>query len=133
MKYYLLPFLFFCLLFTSCGEEKVVQVKEAIRPVRYTKVIKSGSASSNTFSGTSQSSKEAKLSFKVSGTLNKLNVKVGDRISRGQVIASLDAVDYSIERDQAVANLKNAETQIKAAETQRVTTKSTYQRLEKTI
>ena len=131
MKYRLLSLLFIGLLFSACEEEKVAEVKEAIRPVRFAKVIKSGSASKHTFSGTSQSSKEAKLSFKVAGTLNKINVKVGDKVSRGQVIASVDAIDYSIERDQVLASLKNAETQIKSAETQRVATKSAYQRVEK--
>ena len=131
MKY---PFLLLCLgiLFgTGCAEQETSPTVESIRPVRFAKVVKTGGVATNTFSGTSQSSKEAKLSFKVSGTLNRLSVKVGDKVRKGQVIASIDAVDYSIDYDRAVAQLKNAETQIKSAQTQRVTTKSTYERVEK--
>jgi len=128
----LFPFsLFFLLLFLSCDAEEKPVLKESIRPVRYAKVIKTNTLASNTFSGLSQSSKEAKLSFKVAGTLNSLKVKVGDQVRRGQVIASLDAIDYSIDYDRAVAQLKNAETQVKAAQTQRVSTKSAYERVEK--
>ena len=123
--------LFFISLFLSCGEEEKPMVAESVRPVRFAKIIKTNTSSSNTFSGISQSSKEAKLSFKVAGTVNSLRVKVGDQVRRGQVIATLDAIDYSIESDRAVAQLKNAETQVKAAKTQRVATKSTYERVEK--
>ncbi len=131
MKYSILPLFLLLFLLVACSEKEVAPVAEAIRPVRYAKVIKTGATATNTFSGTSQSSKQANLSFKVSGTINKLKVKVGDRVRRGQVLATLDAIDYSIEYDQAVANMKNAETQIKAAQTQKVTTKSIYDRVEK--
>ena len=131
MKYSRVLFMLFMAVLFSCGEQEKPPVKQSIRPVRYGKIIKTGSAASNTFSGIAQSSKEANLSFKVAGTINSLKVKVGDRIRRGQVIASLDAIDYSIEYDRAVAQLKNAETQIKSAETQRVTTKSSFDRIEK--
>ena len=43
----------------------------------------------------------------------------------------MDATDYNIQYEQAVANRKSAETQIKSAETNLITTKSTYERVEK--
>lgn len=131
MKKTNISILFCFLLLFSCGGNKADQVETVVRPVRFGKVIKSGSANSQTFSGTAQSSKEAKLSFKVAGTINSLNVKVGDRIRTGQVIAQLDAIDYSIQYEQAFAQLKSAETQIKSAEAQLVASKSTYERVEK--
>ncbi|MEM9920508.1 MAG: efflux RND transporter periplasmic adaptor subunit [Bacteroidota bacterium] len=131
MKYRCFTLLLCTLLLLSCGGKQAPPAEKIIRPIRHAKVIKTGSSASNTFSGVSQSSEEVKLSFKVSGTINRLKVKVGDKVRRGQIIASLDAIDYTIEYDQAVAQLKNAETQIKSAQTQRVTTKSTYERVEK--
>ncbi|MEO1515807.1 MAG: efflux RND transporter periplasmic adaptor subunit [Bacteroidota bacterium] len=131
MKYSVYASLVALLFLGSCGTEEAPEIKESIRPVRFAKVTKSLASSVNTFSGITQSSKEVNLSFKVSGTVNRLNVKVGDRVRKGQVIASLDAVDYSLEYDRALANEKNAETQIKSAQTQRVTTKSTFERIEK--
>ena len=118
------------IIMVSC-KEKVVEKKVVLRPVRYGKVIKSGSANSQVFSGTAQSSKSSNLSFKVAGTINSLMVKVGDKVRKGQLIARIDAIDYSVQYDQAVAQLKSAETQIKSAETQLVTTKSAYERVEK--
>lgn len=115
----------------ACGGEKKEQIEEIIRPVRYGTVQMQGAAESHAFSGTAQSSKHAKLSFKVAGTINSLQVKVGDKIRKGQAIASMDAIDYSVEYDQAVANLKNAQTGIKSAQSQLITTKSTYERVEK--
>lgn len=131
MKYTKIGFLLYFVFFMACSGKKVEKTESIVRPVRFGKVIKSGSAASQTFSGTAQSNKEAKISFKVAGTINSLRVKVGDRIRIGQVIAQLDAIDYSIQYEQAVAQFKSAETQIKSAESQLTATKSTYQRVEK--
>ncbi len=123
--------LFISLSFLQCKEKKILQAEPGLRPVRYGKVIKTGSAETQIFSGIAQSNKASHLSFKVAGTIADLKIKVGDRVRRGQLIARLDALDYSVQYDQAVAQLKSAETQIKSAETQLVTTRSTYERIEK--
>lgn len=130
MKFNIIFLLIVSAFLVSC-KEKVEEKKVVLRPVRYGKVIKTGSANSQIFSGTAQSSKSSKLSFKVAGTINNLAIKVGDKVRKGQLIARIDAIDYSVQYDQAVAQLKSAETQIKSAETQLVTTKSAYQRVEK--
>lgn len=122
--------LFLLIFLVACQEEKP-PAKESIRPVRAAKVIKTGIATTNTFSGITQSSKSTPLSFKVSGVLNKIYVQVGDEIRRGQNIARIDATDYSVSYDQAIANLRSAETQIASAETQLYTAKAAYQRIEK--
>lgn len=119
------------LLFTACTEKEAPPVVEAIRPVRYEKVIKTGMGSNTTFSGTCQSDKEAKMSFKVAGKINTLKVEVGDKVRRGEVIAIIDAVDYSITYDQAVDQLKGAKTKQESAKTQRIANKSNYERVEK--
>lgn len=130
MKYAHLLFLLTFFL-ASCGEEEATQTEEILRPVRYGKVVKTGTDEDQVFSGTAQSAKESKLSFKVAGTINKIFVKVGDRVKTGQLIAALDAIDYSVSFDQAVAQQKSAETQIKSAKAQLVSSKSTYERIEK--
>ena len=125
-------FLFtFSLILLSCGKKETTETEVPLRPVRYGKIIKSGGEASHTFSGTAQSSKEAKLSFKVNGTINNIPVKVGDRVRQGQVIATLDAIDYSVQYDQSVAQLKSSQTQIKSAEAQLISSKSTFERVEK--
>ncbi len=118
-------------LLISCGEKKKAVVVESIRPVKFGKVMMSGDALSETFSGSAQSSKESKMSFKVSGTLTKLNVKVGDMVRKGQLIAKVDQTDYSVQYQQSLANNKSSETQIKSAQSQLTNSKATYQRIEK--
>ena len=119
------------LLLFSCGGQKEVSTEEVLRPVRYGKVIRSGGVAGQSFSGIAQPSMEAKLSFKVSGTINQLPVKVGDVVRKGQLIASLDARDYTVQQEQANAQLKSAQTQVKSAQAQLLNSKSTYDRVEK--
>ncbi|MFT5386597.1 MAG: multidrug efflux system membrane fusion protein, partial [Saprospiraceae bacterium] len=106
-------------------------VVNTIRPVKYGTVVMSGDASSETFSGTAQSSKETKLSFKVGGAITTLNVKVGDLVGKGQLIAKIDQTDYAVQFEQSVASLKSVETQIQSAKTQLINSKATYKRVEK--
>ncbi len=129
IKFSFLALLF--LLIVACGQEEKAEIKQSIRPVKYSKVIMSGDALNERFSGTAQSSKESKLSFKVSGTIKRLNVNVGDVVRKEQVVARIDQTDYSIQYQQSVASLKGVETQIKSAETQMINSKATYQRIEK--
>ena len=59
--------------------------------------------------GAVQSSKDANLSFQTLGTVTHLNVKVGDKVSAGETLASLNDSD-------AVANLLQAKAQLASAE-----------------
>ncbi len=95
---------------------------EIIRPVRYEKVIMYGGEQTRTFSGVSKSGLETNLSFKVGGTLRRLNVEVGDQVRAGELIAVLDATDYNLQLDQT----KSASTQ---AEVRMQNARSTYDRI----
>ncbi|EAY23986.1 efflux RND transporter periplasmic adaptor subunit [Microscilla marina] len=105
----------------ACGSKKTTK-KEVIRPVRYQQVHKSGGKSSRTFSGVARASTETRLSFKVSGTIQVLNVKVGQQVKAGQLIASVDAADYVLQYEDAKASLRNVEAQRQNAQ-------SSYNRL----
>lgn len=128
---------FSILLLVSCGNKKQEQV-ENIRPVKYGKVQKQTGNSTHTFSGEVVAKNEIDLSFKVSGTLSKLNIRLGDRIRKGQLIATIDPSDYSIQSNQAIsqkegslANKQSAEANAKAAEAQLINAEATYQRVTK--
>jgi len=83
-----------------------------------------GGDQTRTFSGVSKAGVETNLSFKVGGTINRLNVKVGDQIRAGQLIAVLDATDYNLQLDQTKAAYTQAEVQMQNA-------RSTYDRISK--
>ncbi|HEY1428456.1 MAG TPA: HlyD family efflux transporter periplasmic adaptor subunit, partial [Candidatus Tumulicola sp.] len=59
---------------------------------------------------TSQAGAGAKLSFGVSGTIESIDVAIGDRIARGSVVARLDARAYALAagQSQAQANAQGA-------------------------
>lgn len=94
--------------FASC-EKDHQKPKDIIRPVRYTRVSSSSPIQQRTFSGVAKVGVESKLSFKVSGTINRIGVKVGDEIPRGGFIASVDDVDYELQLQTAQANLDRAQ------------------------
>jgi len=119
----LLPIMILSFLLCFCSGEKKKTV-EILRPVRYEKVIMYGGEQTRTFSGVSKSGLETNLSFRVGGTIRQLNVKVGDQIHSGQLIAVLDATDYNLQLDQTKAALTQSEVQMQNA-------KSTYDRISK--
>ncbi len=81
-----------------------------------------GGVQTRTFSGTAKSGTETKLSFKVSGNIQSLNVKVGQEVSRNNLIATLDDSDLQLQYEQNDAAVKNAGAQEKQA-------KSNYERV----
>jgi RND family efflux transporter MFP subunit len=94
----------------SCAGDKSPP-EPIIRPVRILQVFAQGGSRVRTFSGVAQAGVESKLSFKVPGTIRRLNVGVGDSVSVGQVIAELDPEDYSLKLQDADAALTQARAQ----------------------
>ncbi|MEO0732218.1 MAG: efflux RND transporter periplasmic adaptor subunit [Bacteroidota bacterium] len=120
------------LLFFGCGGGETPELAEdPLRPVRFQAIGYAGQAGQNTYSGVAQADQLSKLSFRVGGTIRRLNVKLGDRVRKGQLIATIDPADYSIQAEQANASTKGAVANLEAAETQLINARSTYQRIEK--
>jgi RND family efflux transporter MFP subunit len=98
----------------SCGKEE--QVREIIRPVRYSEVFSIGGNRMRTFTGVAKAGVESNISFRVAGTVQKLKVKVGDKVRAGQLLAELDPMDYQLQVEQAKAALAQAKAQSRNAE-----------------
>ena len=130
MKRLLLPALVLAL--SACGGEETVESTEvSLRPVRYQAISYAQGGAQHTYSGVAQADQLSKLSFRVGGTIRSMEVKLGDRVRRGQLIATIDPSDYSIQADQASASEKGAEANLQSAETQLINARSNYQRIEK--
>jgi len=110
------------LLFVACSDN--MEKKEPIRPVFYQKLSAENAVGKRSFAGVSQAENEAKLSFKVSGTLENIHYKLGRPVKKGSVLAHLNSVDYKINYEKALAAKKNAEIQLSNA-------KSNFARIEK--
>ncbi|MEL7530095.1 MAG: efflux RND transporter periplasmic adaptor subunit [Bacteroidota bacterium] len=111
-------------LFLAACQEEVSRKEAPIRPIKYTTLSQGQAVETATFTGITQSDKEATLSFKVGGVISKVSVKDGQKVREGQLIAALDSEDYSLQVEQARVQVKQAETSLNVA-------RSTYARVER--
>ncbi len=118
---------FFSILSISCNSsEKVESTVNTVRPVKYIKVGEQQLIGHQDYTGLAKAHKEASLSFKVGGTINSVHVKVGDRVSKGQVLVALDATDYNVNYSQSLANIRSTQAQIESAQAQMESAKANY-------
>jgi RND family efflux transporter MFP subunit len=80
-----------------------------LRPVRSERVTVAGGVRERSFSGVAEATTMWNGSFKVPGTVQFVNVVVGQAVAQGDVIAELDAYDYELEVQRAEAALRQAE------------------------
>lgn len=114
-----------CLL-TSCSEQEKKELKAPLRQVR-TMVVNTGSGVTQTsFSGRLHAIEETSLSFKVSGTIQKIFVKVGDTVKKGEVLARLDPSTYALEAQQSRASLAEATSELRNAQSEYERVKKLY-------
>lgn len=108
------------LFLAACGAEEAAEAP-LVRPVKAIKVGDLGQVTGRSFPGRAQATQEANLSFRVSGPLIALPVKVGDEVKKDQVLARIDPRDYQ-------TNLRNVEGQLDRAKAALARAESEYQR-----
>lgn len=100
-------------LLVSCGQKNETQL--SVEPVKVKEMIvgEGGSMASASgdlgYSGTVEEENGAVLSFTMGGTIKQLRVKVGDHVSRGQLIASVDPTSVKNSFDMAHSTRLQAE------------------------
>ena len=109
-----LAILFCLLLAVGCAEE--APREEVLRPVRTATAHARGGSRQRTFSGTARAGQETELSFRVSGRVERVSVKVGDAVRAGQLLARLEQADFQIDVRQAEAGLSQAQAVQRRAE-----------------
>ncbi len=67
--------------------------------------------------GNITAAQEVTLNFQQSGTVQKVNVKVGDQVKAGQVLAELDTADLQLQLQNAQVSLKLAQDKLAQAQT----------------
>lgn len=103
-------------LLSACREE--TQKAEEIRPVRSVVVQSAAVAASASYSGDVHARYESKLGFRVAGKLFARLVDVGARVSKGQVLARVDATDLELNATAAQAALTSAESDLQQAQSE---------------
>lgn len=89
---------------------------EIVRPVRTVTLKGSHDSFMRRYFGTVQGSKRAELSFRVSGTLNRIYVENGAHVRKGTLLAALDPRDFNTRIDQAQSALSQAQAQFNNTE-----------------
>lgn len=97
-RYYLLLLFIYGLI--SCSHEQDSSSLYPPRPVRTVK-IESLETTEKTYTGVVEASQFSILAFKISGTLTELNVKQGQRIPKGYIIARINPTDYELKYQTA--------------------------------
>ncbi|MBN1346424.1 MAG: efflux RND transporter periplasmic adaptor subunit [Phycisphaerae bacterium] len=87
------------------------------KPVRPVKAMKVGDITvfaGRKFPGRAKATEEVNLSFRVSGPLIALPVKVGDQAKKGDVLAKIDPRDFEVQLLSSQAELAKATAQLEA-------------------
>jgi RND family efflux transporter MFP subunit len=95
MKKIAIIFLGGLLLFAGCKREKAQ--KETVRTVKVSTATTYGEKQKASFPGKVKASSEISVAFRTSGPIAKVNVKEGQYVRKGQVLAEMDSRDYAIQ------------------------------------
>ena len=106
-----------CYGLNTLREEQTPEAEpETVRPVRTIRLQGGGEVFARRYFGTVQGNRRADLSFRVSGTLNRINAEKGAAVKRGELLATLDPRDFNTRISQAKSALSQAQAQHKNAE-----------------
>ena len=125
-KQIILPAMAIPFLLLSACDRAAPPEEQRLRPVRFIMVSGESGARDRSFSGTSKSTRESRLSFKVSGTVIEVPAQIGQRLDAGDLIARLDAATYSLQVQQAQASLVEAQANERNAAANYERTKGLY-------
>lgn len=103
------------LFMVSCGEDTKTTVDN--RPTVNVKVSTPSSENGNfiTASGKIEAVQNANISTRMMGYVNNVPVKVGDKVSKGQLLISINSADISAQKGQVNASIIEATAALKSA------------------
>lgn len=109
MKRYQLITLAAFTLIVACSKKEAASVEDEAIAIKTAKVTIEEYARPITSSGIITSDIEANLSFKVGGIIEKLYVQEGDRVTKGQLLATLNTTEISAQLQQAKNDYEKAQ------------------------
>ncbi len=95
---------------TACKED--VEIVETVRSLRTVTVSEVATTQIRNFAGIVNATDSSNLSFEVGGNVKTVNVDIGDRVRKGQVLAVLDIEPYQLDLDAAEAELVSAKARV---------------------
>jgi len=107
---FVFSFICFLVSISSCKDEKVVE--EIIRPVKFTEVSLLDGDKVRNFSGTAKTEKIINLSFRNTGIITMLDMKLGQQVKEGELLGELDNVQSRLNYESAIESQNSAESQM---------------------
>ena len=123
------------LLLISCNkkdetQQKTPETDEVLVPVSLTKIDQATRSESIVASGLVASSEEARLSFKIGGIIQKIYVTEGQKVSKGQLLASLNTTEIDAQVNQAKYGVEKSERDFKRVENMLKDTAATLEQMQ---
>ncbi|MBL6598355.1 MAG: efflux RND transporter periplasmic adaptor subunit [Alphaproteobacteria bacterium] len=109
-------------------EEAAPERVERVRAIKPYFVIEPAGGDVRRYSGTVVASNTSALSFAVSGTVKTVAVNLGDRVTKGQVLATLDVESFSLNVQAAKAELAAAQAELDNARAELVRQRQLFDR-----
>ncbi len=100
------------ILICGCSKEEP-EAKEIVRPVKMMIIGGGGADGTREFPGRVRAAEEIQLSFEVPGKVIELHAREGQAMTKGSLVAALDARDFEADRDRAMARRNAADADYK--------------------
>ena len=120
-------FILLLTMFFSCGGEEKKQTK-LLRPVKYQEVGYLGGEQLRSFSGTARTDKIINLSFRNSGIITQFDIRLGQRVKKGQLLGKLDNVQSRLAYEQSITQLNSAASQMNTSKLSLNRVRSLYEK-----
>jgi multidrug efflux system membrane fusion protein len=113
-RFWVLPLVVLVSAITACREQPPPPI-ETVRAIRTITLTEPASGRMRRFSGVVEAADSSSVSFEVPGNVREVNVDVGERISKGQVLAVLDERTFQLNVKAAQADVGRAEVELRDA------------------
>ncbi len=101
--------------FSGCEKKKEKAEEKPLRAIKSMALKERAADQRRVISGIVEAGTVTDLSFEISGQITKLNANIGDRVTKGDIIAVLDAEPYRLKLETARGELGSARAALKDA------------------
>ncbi len=108
-------------------KEKVVE-PPPIRPVQFQEVGYLGGDNTRTFSGTAKTERVINLSFRSNGIITFFDLKIGQQVKKGDLLARLDNVQARLNYESAISGQNSAASEMNTAKLNLERTRVLYEK-----
>lgn len=112
---------------TACEEEQV-ELMDNTRSIKPFTISERSSGQLRRFPGLVKAVDTSRISFEVDGNTREVSVNVGDRVEKGQVLATLDDKPYQLDVEAAEADLGKANARLAEKDTDFVRQKTLFEK-----